>query len=518
MTHTPFKSGPGPVISASFGALRRVRPMLLVAGLSTTAALAAPPPWMGAFSAGGNGYTLARSIKAAPGNDFYVTGEFSSSAKFSGTTVVSRGGSDVFLARYTESGKLLWIVTAGGTDDDVGWGVDVDGDGNAYLTGWFANSGTFDSADKSSKTVSGVGNTIFLAKYSPAGKLAWVETGTVTYNGVFNFGYGVAVDSAAHTAYLAALSQGDTTFSSANGSTDTVPGVGTWHVVLAKYGTDGNFDWAQTNQGNPNSVPNGVAVDSNGNAYVTGWLEDQTTFSSADGKDITVTGFSPAQTTSDYPDDAFLAKYDQNGNAVWVNHIGGYKAIANGVAVSPKGDVTLVGYIGNIDNGAEADTIVSSQPPRKNYILHDYFLTDPYNPDVLIVTYSAAGVFQFARRIGHAGSEDAKAVTYDTNGDLYVVGISRLYVVGIPGQTPTDRPNLFIRKYHGSNLEWQQKAGSSALWIGEGTAPAVSVGNSGNIYVAGGFQHWARFGTTVLTGAGSANMFVAELAPTAANL
>ena len=159
----------------------------------------------------------------------------------------------------------------------------------------------------------------------------------------------------------------------------------------------------------------------------------------------------------------------------------------------------------------EAATIVSSQPPRKNYILKDYFLTDPYNPDVLIVTYSASGVFQFARRIGHDGSEDAKAVTYDANGDLYVVGISRLYVVGIPGQTPTDRPNLFVRKYHGSNLLWEQKAGSSALWISEGTAPAVSVDSSGKVYVAGGFQHWARFGPSTLSGHGSSNMFVAEL-------
>lgn len=490
-------------ISCTGRGARRLGLVLSLALLFTSAGIASTPPWAGAVSAGGYGYTLARAIKVAPNNDHYVTGEFSSSANFSGTTVNSRGGADIFLAKYTASGNLAWIVTAGGPGDDVGWGLDLDSDGNVYLTGWFTNRGTFDSADKATKTVSGVGNTIFLARYSSWGNLAWVQTGTVTDSSVFNFGYGVAVNSAADTVYITALSQGNTTFSSENGTMDTVLGVGTWHMVVAKYDTGGNFKWAQTNEGSPNSVPYGIAADGNGNAYVTGWLEDQTTFTSADGKDISVTGFSPAQTTADYPDDAFLVKYDANGNALWINHIGGYKAIGNAVAVSPSGEVTLVGYIGNLNDTGEATTIVTSQPPRKNYFLEDAYLTDPYNPDVLIVTYTSAGVLERAVRIGHGGDEDANGVAYDNIGNLYVVGIAR--------QSPIIRANLFIRKYHDGNLEWQQKAESSALWISEGTPPAVSVGETGTIYVAGGFQHWARFGPSTLAGHGSADMFVAEL-------
>ena len=59
-------------------------------------------------------------------------------------------------------------------------------------------------------------------------------------------------------------------------------------------------------------------------------------------------------------------KYDGNGNAQWVNHIGGYKGIGSDVAVSPSGDVSLVGFIGNINYGwtGGAETLVTSQPPR----------------------------------------------------------------------------------------------------------------------------------------------------------
>lgn len=504
MIYNGFTIRSGADISCTFGANRCLKLVMLLACLNPTIAMAAAPPWMGAISAGGDGYTLARAIKVAPNNDYYVTGQFSSSAKFSGTTLNSRGGADIFLAKYTGSGNLAWIVTAGGPGDDVGWGLDLDSQGNVYLTGWFSDTGTFNSVNNTSKTVYGNGNTIFLARYSGDGNLAWVQTGVVDYSGYDNFGYGVAVDSAANTVYITALSQINTTFSSENGTLSTVSGVSSWHMVVAQFGTDGNFKWAETNHATSNSVPYGIAVDSGGNVYVTGWLEDQTTFSSANGNDITVTGFSPAQTSNDYPDDAFLAKYDHNGNALWVNHIGGYKAIGNAVAVSPRGDVSLAGYVGNVDDPGEATSIVTSQPPRKNYFLNDLWLTYPYNPDALIVTYTGAGVLENALRIGHDGSEDAKGVAYDDNGNLYVVGIAQ--------QSPTVRANLFIRKYQGGNFEWEQKAESSALWLSEGTAPAVTIASSGQIYLAGGFQDWARFGTFTLPQHGT-NMFVAVLAP-----
>ena len=477
---------------------------LLLACLWPMLAMAATPPWTGAISAGGLGNTIARAIKAAPGGGYYVIGQFDSTAYFAGTTLVPRGGADVFFARYASSGKLLWIVSAGGPGDDQGWGLDLDGSGNVYFTGTFSDSGTFVSANKTSKTVHGNGYTIFLARYSPDGILAWVQTGTIPYNGDYNFGYGVAVNSAANIVYISALSQSNTTFSSANGTVRTVGGAGTWHMVLAQYGTDGNFHWGQTNQGSPNSVPYGMAVDAAGDAYVTGWLEDETIFSSANGKDITINGFSPAQSNNDYPDDAFLAKYDKNGNALWVNHIGGYKAIGNSVAVSPSGEISLVGFVGNFNSPGEASTIVTAQAPPKNYIMNDAYITDPYNQDVLVATYTGAGSLVRAFRIGHGGSETANGVTYDANGDLYFVGVSE--------QSPTIRANLFVRKYHGGTLEWEQKAESSTLWNFLATTPALSVGSNGIIYVAGGYQHWARFGPSTLHGGGTSNMFVADMA------
>src|SRR5438477_12629654 len=112
-------------------------------------------------------------------------------------------------------------------------------------------------------------------------------------------------------------------------------------MYLVKYDPNGNFQWGEWNQANPNSVGQDVAVDSSGSAYVTGWFESSATFHSADGKDVTITGLSgPVQTAPDYPDDAFVVKYDSNGNVKWVNDIGGDLGQGKGIDGRPRGQPT----------------------------------------------------------------------------------------------------------------------------------------------------------------------------------
>ncbi len=480
---------------------------LLLFCLIATAVHADSPSWVRAASFGGSGQDFAWAIKVGPDNDQYVTGRFSSTAKFAHTTLVSAGSTDIFLAKYGRSGELRWIVQAGGPDVDSGQGLDFDRAGNIYLTGSFTNSVTFGSTNHVTKTVTGPGVTIFLAKYRPSGSLVWVQTGVAPFVVEQNTGIGVAVDADASTVYMAGSSQESTTFSSADGTVNTVPGVGTWHMFLVKYDTSGNFQWGQTNASNPNSLAYGIAVDAKDNAYVTGWLEDKTTFSSNDGNDISVTGFSPAQTTGDFPDDAFLAKYDRDGNIKWVNHIGGYKGVGSALAVSPTGEVSLVGFIGNINFGSpdEAETIATSQPPKANINLGGGDFTNPYNQDVFIATYDASGVLHKVLRRGGSGDEVATALAYDHRGNLYVTELD----LGTNNQ-----PTLFVRKYSDGRLLWKKEAANAGIWTPNNTAisPAVSVDHEGRIFVTGGYQGTASFGRIKLHSVGSSDIFVAELA------
>lgn len=475
----------------------------VLAVASSVSAMASNPTWVGVTNAGGDGSTAAYAIKIAPNHDRYVAGQFTEKAKFSSTTLTSQGGTDIFLVKYSASGKLLWALQCGGTEDDEAVSLSLDIDGNVYVTGYFTDSATFNSTNHTLKIVYGNGQTAYLAKYSSAGNLLWIQTGDSSVNGV-NFGSAIAVNSAANTVYVTLGTQGNTTLSSAGGASSTIDGPWTWHVLLAKYNTAGDFQWAQTNEGSPNSLPSGVTVDAQDNAYFVGWMEDQTTFSSADGHDITVDGVSPAQSNTDYPGDAFVAKYDKNGIAKWVNHAGGYKAISTAIAVLANGEVSIGGFIGNINYGSasDAETIVTSQPPGASINLGGGDFTDPYNDDVFVATFTSAGVLERALRYGTAQQEIVTSLKYDAAGFVLIAGLSG---------AATGSPNVFVRKYSDGNLVWQQTAQNVGLWFGYSTTPVLGVDPAGKLFVAGGYSGTADFGSFHLTASGSSDMFLAEL-------
>jgi len=499
--------------------------LILFCGM-TIAAYAEPPSWIRAITTQGSGNVCntdqcddaTYAIKVGPDGNLYVAGRFSGTINFGATTLVSAGDLDFFLAKYTPSGKLLWIVQGGGPENDWATALDFDQDGNVYLAGGFNSTAVFGSTDGKAKTMTSTTAVLYLAKYSPSGVLVWIQTGTGTCVSPFGDGVnaanGVAVDRAAGMAYIIIVSGGDVTFTSANGTSNTVPGVCDWHMVLAKFDTNGNFQWGQVNASTINSIPDGIAADEkHHDVYVTGWFEDTGTFFSNDGNDKTLVGLSPAQTTSDFPDDCFLVKYDQKGNAEWAADIGGYKCNGSSVAVSHGGkEVTVVGYFGNInpDNSnfaspSEEETVVTSLPPGKNDTLGDGAFTDPYNQNGFVVTYDTAGVLLRVRRAGGDMREVTTGVAYDCKDNLYVSGV-------YAGRYPQ---NLVVRKYSGWTLDWEQRAENAGFWVGNNTiiSPALAVDQNGSVFVTGAYQSEAWFGKTKLLGTGAADIFVAELAP-----
>ena len=470
------------------------------------------PPWVRAGSFGGPGSDFRPGVKVTETGEGLVTGSFSSTAQFGKKVLVSAGDSDIFLDKHGRFGTRRWIVQAGGSGHDEGTDIALDGAGNAYVTGWFTDSATFASTDGSSKTVTGVGETVFLAKYRSSGVLAWIQTGTV--GSIFvNRGHGVAIEPTSGSLYITGVSQGSTTFSSSDGSANTVPGPGTWHMFLVKYDTDGNFKWGEWNQASPNTVPEKVGVDSDASAYVTGWFEAQATFHSHDGQDQTVTGLSqPVQTPPDYPDDSFVAKYDSSGNLKWVNDIGGYKAITTDIAISSDGEVSLTGFIGNIGSGTtlQGETIVTSQPPGSKINLGGGQFTHPYNKDAVIATYDANGVLLKASRIGAAKNDGGSGIAYDQAGNLYLSGVFA-GTINVAGHLlrGTKTHNLFVLKYGIDGLVWAKKANGAGTEQFESGNPRLSVIPGGGVLVTGAYLDTAVFGDITLQSAGAEDIFLA---------
>lgn len=94
-------------------------------------------------SAGGTSYDEGNGIAVDASGNVYVTGSYNGTATFGTTTKTSAGGEDIFVAKYNSSGVLQWVQSAGGTSEDWGNGIAVDGSGNVYVTGRYGSPATF---------------------------------------------------------------------------------------------------------------------------------------------------------------------------------------------------------------------------------------------------------------------------------------------------------------------------------------------------------------------------------------
>jgi hypothetical protein len=123
--------------------------------------------WSKKFGGSGDevGYSLA--VDAAGG--VFLTGKFQNSVNFGGASLTSAGGDDIFLAKLSAAdGSHVWSKGMGGTSSDAALGVDVDGTGNAVVTGYFTGS-----VNLGGTVLSGSGVNVFVAKYSSAGTHVW---------------------------------------------------------------------------------------------------------------------------------------------------------------------------------------------------------------------------------------------------------------------------------------------------------------------------------------------------------
>jgi len=339
-----------------------------------TSSFAQSPEWLWAKRAGGTGSDGATAVATdAMGNSF-IAGNFQSNSFSIGDSTFTNptgAGGDIFLAKYDVNGNVLWAKRAhegsGGYFDAV-TSLATDASGNVYMSGYFETAIiTFDTITLTNTATMAFDNNIFLVKYDANGNLLWAERAGGTSSGS-DISAPIALDAEGNiyiSAYFsgAPVTFGDTTLTgisgmtitkcNANGkvlwtknagnysvnsialgatsgdiymvgsfSTDTLimgtdtlinAGSGTSDILIAKYDTGANVQWAR-GVGGPNyDGAVSVAVDASENVFATGYFKSsQITFGTTI---LTNVGM-------DY-DDIFLVKYNTNGNVLWAKSAGG---------------------------------------------------------------------------------------------------------------------------------------------------------------------------------------------------
>jgi hypothetical protein len=310
---------------------------------------------------GGSGNEDFSSFGTGPQSDFagaiavdasgnaYVTGltsstNFPTANAFQGSYQGNAGGSDAFVAKINAGGTGLAYATYLGTSGhEAGLGIAVDASGDAYVTGTAGTSfptttGAFQTTDPT-----GGAPVAFVTELNPSG------TGLVysTYLGGSTHGtqaLGIAIN-ASGDAYVT----GETTatdFPVTPGAFQTTPALNVPNAFVTVLNATGSglvySSYLGGNGANGVSgtvnVGTGIAVDSAGNAYLTGWTS-ATNFPTANA-------FQPAYGGGNA--DAFVAQLHpfQSGTAslVYSSYLGGSdRDEANGIAVDGAGNAYVVG-------------------------------------------------------------------------------------------------------------------------------------------------------------------------------
>ena len=232
---------------------------------SSTSANGSP----GTYQLATNDY--ANGVATDSSGNVYVTG--GTKGGLDGNT--SAGNTDLFVVKYNSSGTKQWTKQLGSSGLDSANGITIDSSGNVYVTGV-----TFGGLDWNT---SAGANDLFVVKYNSSGTKEWTKqlgsSGRDSANGV-------ATDSSGNV-YVTGGTYGGLDGNTSAGSKD---------LFVVKYNSSGTKQWTKQRGTSMEEWGKGVATDSSGNVYVTGF-----TAGGLDGN------------TSAGDRDLFVVKYNSDG-------------------------------------------------------------------------------------------------------------------------------------------------------------------------------------------------------------
>ncbi len=380
-----------------------------------------------------------------------------------------------------------WAKRAGGTSSDLLRGIATDGYGNCYVTGSFTSSSiTFGSV----KLTNSGSNTsdMYIVKYNSSGNVVWAKR---TGGNETDDGQSIAADGSGNCYVTGRFGSSTITFGSV-----TLINSGSSDMYVVKYDSSGNVIWAKNATGTGDDNGQDVAVDVNGNCYVTGYFRSGTiAFDS-----ITLTNTDTIGSTS-Y--DMFVVKYSSIGNVIWAKNAAGSGAdYMRGIAADANGNCYITGdflsrtiTFGNVTL-TNADTIGTS------------------GYDMYVVKYDNSGNVLWAKRAGGSYHDNGRSIAADMFGNCYVTGDFRSKTITFGNITLTNADTLgtsgydmYVVKYDNSgNVLWAKCADGSNSDRGEG----IAVDASGNCYVTGEFGGKIAFGSVELSSNGDYDIYVVK--------
>ncbi|MFC1925011.1 Ig-like domain-containing protein, partial [Chloroflexota bacterium] len=247
---------------------------------------------------------------------------------------------------------------------------------------------------------------------------------------------------------------------------------GGYDAFVAKLDGSGTLTWNTFLGSSVTDKGYGIAVDGSGNVYVA-------------GESLATWGGSPVQAHSGGYD-AFAAKLNGSGSLTWNTFLGSDSGDTGyGIAVDGSGNVYVTG-----NSGATWGT------PERAYSGGD---------DAFAAELDSSGTLTWNTFLGSSATDHGYGIAVDGSGNVYVTGDSGA-TWGTPVRAYSNNGDAFAAKLNGSgNLTWNTFLGGSSTDNGN----AIAVDSSGNVYVTG--NSGATWGTPERAYTSNGDAFAAKL-------
>jgi uncharacterized protein (TIGR03437 family) len=423
---------------------------------------------------GGNGGEVGPGIAVDAAGSAYVTGStastnFPTRSAYQGT---NQGGYDAFVTKLTQAGNaVVYSTYLGGSGDDYGYGIAVDGAGSAYLTG-ITSSSNFPTQLAYHATLQGT-NDVFVTKLSPAGNALVYSTYLGGYG--HDSGHGIAVDGAG-SAYVTGPTD-SANFPTRSAYQATFQGA-PFDAFVTKLTPAGNALVYSTYLGGSGADWGaGIAVDGAGSAYVTGFTQS-TNFPTQ----------SAHQATNQGIQDAFVTKLTPAGNAlVYSTYLGGSgEEWAYGIALDAAGSAYVTGF-------THSTNFPTQSPYQATYQGGTY--------DAFVTKLTPAGnALSYSTYLGGSDDDEGYGIAVDAAGSAYVTGYTAS--TSFPTQSPyqatfqAGTSDAFVTK-----LQLPATLAINAVVDSASGRPTIAPNSFASMYGAG-FTSWTGDWTSaILNGA-----------------
>jgi hypothetical protein len=424
---------------------------------------------------GGTYQDVPNSIAVNSYGNVSTTGYFQGTADFdpgSGTYNLTSGSyrQDIFVSKLDSLGNFVWAAQMKNHNDanpvplGVGKSVTVDSFGNVYSTGYFNDTRDFEPGIGTYYLNSFGGNDIFVSKLDASGNFIWAKQMGGSSRDLAN---SIAIDAHGNV-YTTGTFQGTADFDPSSGSFNLTSN-GSDDIFVCKLDALGNFLWAKQMGGTLSDVGTSIALDTSGNAYITGNFQGTANFDpSSSNFTLTSTG----------NNDIFITKLDASGNFVWAKKIGGYgNDVSNSIALDKFGNTYSTGsFWGTVDFDPGIGTY--------NLIATGY--ADPMgtqrdSTDIFISKLDSSGNFVWAIKInGYNWFDQAYSITTDAIGNAYITGIEWSYT-----SSADIFPATVVSKIDAlGNVKWA-KQGGLQFYPNAETFYSIVVDTSMNVFTAG---------------------------------